>query len=227
MVRERPAVPLRRDAFFRRLLALADLVAAVGGLGITSTVSGRPLGLAAVATIPLIVVVAKMTGRYDHDEVVLRKSTLDEVPQLVILAGVYALGWSLVSFLIGDRFHLHAGSVSVLWLSTSALLVVSRATARAFAQLAAPPERVLIVGSSGAREQLARSLASDPGARVEIVGFLPLEDERRTRSDWGPRSRRKREQTFDDLPLLVRDLDVHRVFLIPTTADPETMLDAV
>ena len=32
---------------------------------------------------------------------------------------------------------------------------------------------------------------------------------------------------FEDLPSVVRELDVHRVFLIPTSADSETMLDAV
>jgi exopolysaccharide biosynthesis polyprenyl glycosylphosphotransferase len=33
--------------------------------------------------------------------------------------------------------------------------------------------------------------------------------------------------TFDDLDSVVEELDVHRVFLIPTSADSETMLDAV
>jgi lipopolysaccharide/colanic/teichoic acid biosynthesis glycosyltransferase len=86
---------------------------------------------------------------------------------------------------------------------------------------------VLIVGSSLARERLAQSLASDPGARIEVVGFLPLEDERRVISDWGARSRRRRHVSFEDLEKMVAELDIHPLFLIPTSADNETMLDAV
>jgi lipopolysaccharide/colanic/teichoic acid biosynthesis glycosyltransferase len=86
---------------------------------------------------------------------------------------------------------------------------------------------VLIVGSSLARERLAQSLSSDPGARIEVVGFLPLEDERRVISDWGARSRRRRHVSFEDLEKMVAELDIHPLFLIPTSADNETMLDAV
>jgi Bacterial sugar transferase len=86
---------------------------------------------------------------------------------------------------------------------------------------------VLIVGGSVARARLAQCLSADPGARIEVAGFLPLEEERRVESDWGAESRRTRPLRFEDLATVVRELDVDRVLLIPTTADPETMLDAV
>jgi exopolysaccharide biosynthesis polyprenyl glycosylphosphotransferase len=117
--------------------------------------------------------------------------------------------------------------VALLWAASVALLIAGRASARALAQLAAPPERVLIIGSSIARTRLAHSLCTDPGAHIEVVGFLPLEDERQQRSDWGERSRRRRQLTFDDLGRVVTELRVHRVFLIPSSADNELMLDAV
>jgi exopolysaccharide biosynthesis polyprenyl glycosylphosphotransferase len=216
-----------RDAMFRRLLALADLAAAAGGLAAIGVFTRHGVALASAATIPLIVIVAKMTGRYEHDELVLRKSTLDEIPSLFALAGAFALTWSVVAFVAGDQLHLGGAGVALLWGTTAALLVIARATARAVAQLFAPLERVLIVGSAAARERLAHSLASDPGARIQVAGFLPLEDERRVVSDWGPHSRRCRQLSFDDLETLVAELDVHRLFLIPTSADNETMLDAV
>ncbi|MHB8658685.1 MAG: sugar transferase [Solirubrobacteraceae bacterium] len=222
-----PVLPTRRDALFRRLLALADLAAAAGGLGLLSSLNNRSLGWVAFATLPLIVLIAKVGGRYDHDEVVLRKSTLDEVPGLLTLAGSYALGFSLVELAAGQRLTLGGGGVAVLWASTAVLLIIARSSARALAQLSAPRERVLIVGSAKARELLAHSLGSDPAARIEVVGFLPLEDERRVSSDWGLRSRRKRRLAFEDLGSLVHELDVHRVFLIPTSADNDMMLDAV
>ncbi len=219
--------PIRRDAMFRRLLAVADLVAAAGGLGALAWVSGRPIEPVTLLTLPLIILVAKLSGRYDHDEVVLRKSTLDEIPQLLALAACFSLIWSLAAYLVGVRLHLDGAGVAVLWGATAAFLIFCRSGARILGQLSAPPERVLIVGSAGARKRLAQSLHSDPGARIELAGFLPLEDERRTHSDWGPRSRRRRELRFDDLGKIVGERDVDRVLLIPTSAGNETMLDAI
>ncbi len=223
----RPVLPALRDAVFRRLLAVADLAAAGGGLAVTGLIVGPGFSGASLASIPLIVLIAKMTGRYDHDEVVLRKSTLDETPSLLALAGAFALTWSVVAYFAHDSLQLGGAGVALLWGSTGALLVCARATARSVAQLSAPLERVLIVGSATARERLAHSLASDPGARAEVVGYLPLEDERQVVSDWGPRSRRHRALSFSDLGSLVHQLRVDRVFLIPTSADSDTLLDAV
>jgi len=224
---ERATIPLLRDAVFRRLLAVADLAAAAGGLGVAASVGHHHLELVSILTIPVIVLIAKITGRYDHDELVLRKSTLDEIPRLLTLAGAFALLWSAVAFLAGVRMHLGGGGVTLLWASTALFLVFARSTARMLAQLAAPPERVVIIGSARARNQVAHSLASDPGARVEVVGFLPLEDERRSSADWGERNRRKRSLNFEDLAAVARELSVNRVFLIPSSADNDTMLDAV
>jgi exopolysaccharide biosynthesis polyprenyl glycosylphosphotransferase len=215
-----------RDAIFRRLLAVADLLAAAGGVATVGIATGHGLAVPSVATIPLIVVLAKISGRYDHDDLVLRKSTLEEAPSLLVLAAAYSLTWSLVAFVGGLHLDLGGAGVVLLWGSTSALLLVLRALARVLAQHSAPPERVLIIGDSVARTRLAQSLACDPGAHIEIVGYLPLGDERRTDAYGGP-DRRKRRLSFEDLGVVVGELDVHRVFLIPTTADSETMLDAV
>ncbi len=231
--RRAPAVPLParlptfRDAVFRRLLILADVAAAAGGLAVigTSTHHGVPVG--SLAAVPLIVVMAKLGGRYDHDEVVLRKSTLDEIPQLMVLAAAFALGWSAVAFVAGVHLGLGGAGVVALWASTAALLTLLRGLARALAQLAAPPERALVVGPAHARERLAHSLACDPGAHVEVVGFLPLEDERYGHEDWGENSRRRQELAFEDLEQLVSELEVSRVFLLASGTDSETLLDAV
>ncbi len=178
--------PVFRDAVFRWLLAIADLVAAALALGLITLASGHGIPTASIVSIPLIVVIAKMTGRYDHDDVVLRKSTLDEIPSLLTLAGAFALMWSVIAFLSGDQLHLRGGGFALLWIATAFLLVIARTTGRLIARLTAPRERVLIVGSAMARERLAFSLGTDPAARLDIVGYLPLEDERRRKSDWGP-----------------------------------------
>jgi exopolysaccharide biosynthesis polyprenyl glycosylphosphotransferase len=216
-----------RDAVFQKLLVCADLLAAAAGVAVLAALGGHGLAVASLWTIPLIVVLAKMSGRYGHDEMTLRKSTLEELPALVVLAGANALAWSVIALVANVHMSLRGGGVVVLWLTTAVALPVFRMGARKLGALAAPHERVLIVGNAASRALLASSLGTDPAARLEVVGFLPLEDERRVETDWGDRSRRRRTRTFADLGTVVAELDVHRVFLIPTNADGETILEAV
>src|ERR1700733_2055473 len=70
-----PAACLRRDALFRRLLLVADVVAIVGAFLLTVGFSARSVQLtwAGVAAVPILVVGAKLTGLYDRDETLLRK----------------------------------------------------------------------------------------------------------------------------------------------------------
>ena len=221
--------PVGRDATFRRLLALADLMAAGGGLLVLNLLAGRAFDLPGLVAVPLIVLIAKLMGRYDQEDMLLRRSTLDEIPVLFSLAAMWALTWSLLAFAAGERLSLGGGGVGVLWLVCGAALVLARSVARLTAKLFAPHERILIVGSAHARERLAHSLSTDPAARLDIVGFLPLEDERcgATRHDWMERNRRQRRRTFDDLARVVHEMRADRVLLIPTSADSETMLEAV
>ena len=220
-------LPTLRDAVFRRLLALADMAAAAAGLVLLGWATHRGVAAASFASVPLIVLLAKVAGRYDHDEVVLRKSTLDETPQLLVLSAAYALAWSAVAFVAGVDMKLGGAGVVALWASVGALLVLLRACARALAQASAPAERSLVVGPSRARAQLAFALACDPSAHVQVVGFLPLHDERhREQPDWNGSCRRRRNVAFDDLDRVVREEAVERVFLIPTE-DSEVTLEAV
>jgi exopolysaccharide biosynthesis polyprenyl glycosylphosphotransferase len=62
---------------------------------------------------------------------------------------------------------------------------------------------------------------------TEVVGYLPLEDERRAHLGWKGTDRRRRRVGLDDMPELVRQLDVHRVIIIPGEAAGDTLVDAV
>jgi exopolysaccharide biosynthesis polyprenyl glycosylphosphotransferase len=206
--------PARRDTVFRRLLGVADMLAAVGGLlvlGIFMRAGVPPVTFVAV---PLIVVMAKVAGRYDHDELVLRKSTLEEVPSLVILAAGFALVWSAVAFLIGAHLDTGRAGVVLLWASTAAWLIIGRSSARAMAAALAPPERALVVGDADSRAKVTQALSYDPTARVQIIGYLPLEEG-------------DDELPFDQLQVAVGTLAVDRVFLIPTHEHTEAALDLV
>ncbi len=222
-----PIAPPARDAVFRRSLAVADLAAAAIGLVMIRWLQGVAIDLVGLLALPLVVVIAKITGRYDYDELLLRKSTLDEVPRLFSLAAWFALTWSAVVYVTEDSPHLHGIAVTILWLSTGIALIAARSGARFVGQLVAPPERVLIAGDAASRHRLARALLCDPGARIDVVGFLPLEDERQQHADWGERSRRRRTLSIDDMGTVVRELRAERVFLISQSADSETMLECI
>jgi exopolysaccharide biosynthesis polyprenyl glycosylphosphotransferase len=237
---DRALPPIRRDMVFRRSLAVADALAAAGGLaaaGLLVDHGGHP---AALATLPLIVLLAKMMGRYDQDELVLRKSTLEEFPALLALAAAFALCWALIAALSGLRLEPGQAGVVVLWASTAAGLAGGRTAARAVARLSAPHERVLIVGTAEERARLARLLGTDPGARLQVVGFLPVKDERR-RSDRragegrrpalerrrADRERRQRQESLADLDEIAARLDVDRVVMLATGVDNRLLLDIV
>ncbi len=218
-------MPTRRDAMFRRALAIADVLAAATGLAFAAVVSKQALGAPSIASLPLIVLIIKLSGYYDHDAVVLRKSTLNEAPALAALAAAYALAWSAVTIV----FHVHSsrGAVIVLWAGTTAALITFRAVARRLAGRWAPPERALVLGGSHSRARLAHRLAGDPGAHVEVVGYLPLEDERRSGGVWHEEERRRQNLSISDLRTLVERLDVQRVILIPPSSEPDVMFEAL
>ena len=217
---------MRRDAFYRRSLVGADILAA--GLALyfaVVQVAGASIKPAMLAAIPLVVVVGKLLGLYDRDELVFHKSTLDEAPKHFQLAGFYTLlAWLLAPTLIDGAFDRRAGLA--LWLLAFLLTSTFRYVGRELARQIAPPERCLVVGRSGTRMRLAGKLtAARP--RTEVVGYLPLDDERRAQARWRGDDRRRHTLHIGDMPELVRQLDVHRVIVIPGDANSETMIDAV
>ena len=86
----------------------------------------NPLALLAL---PLVLVVGKLTGIYDRDEHLFRKTTLDEVPTLFWVATLYALLIWLAGDLIVDGTFGRDQAVGV-WALLFASMVTIRALAR-------------------------------------------------------------------------------------------------
>jgi hypothetical protein len=126
----------RRDRVFRRSLVLADALAASLALLIGVTVLGDDaLRPAAALFVPIAVLVSKVVGLYDRDELTMHKTTLDELPALMQLATAYALvAWLVSPFIVDGTLGRDQGLG--LW----ALLVISsligRGTARMLARRA-------------------------------------------------------------------------------------------
>jgi exopolysaccharide biosynthesis polyprenyl glycosylphosphotransferase len=214
---EAPANPgaCVRDRRVRRALVLADALSAALALLIgVQFVGDDSLGLLAACFVPLAILVSKVIGLYDRDELLLHKSTLDEVPALLQVATAYAfLAWLLAPLLIDGV--LGREQAIALWFLLVLASLCGRAAARALARRIAPAERCLLVGTASAARTLARELNDRRGIRAELVGRVELDA-------LGDVS-----GTLLELEHALRDDDIHRVVLAPHSADSDGVLDAI
>ncbi len=217
-----PAACMRRDALFRRTLLVADVFAVCAAFILTVALAGRPLHLtwAALAGIPILVVVAKLTGLYDRDETLLRKTTLDEAPKLLQLATFGAL----VAWLVGGLIvhgQLDRREVMFLWVVLAALLLVGRTAARALALRVAPTERCLFIGDELSAETIRAKLTGHGGVKAQVVAHLDLDKV----APWSTDA--FSEPRLLEIRELAQSLDVHRAIIAPRSADAGEMLNLV
>ncbi len=210
-IEERPAARvIWREALHRRSLGLTDFLVTT----LTVAFVLRPFGHHAIAVTgpaagALLLVLFKIAGLYDRDDLRLVHSTLDEVPLLAQLTGLFALcvgiieSTALGGALSGDR-------IALLWLLTFAAVVVGRVVARALAYRASPPERCMVIGEPAVAHRVRQKLEASR-ARAEVVASLPLGAGDIAAEDW------------QVIPGLMRDivaaLNVHRLIIAPTSSD--------
>jgi exopolysaccharide biosynthesis polyprenyl glycosylphosphotransferase len=216
-----PAACLRRDALFRRLLLVADVAAMVGAFLLTGGLSSRSVQLtwAGVAAVPILVVGAKLTGLYDRDETLLRKTTLDEAPRLFQLATLCSLvAWLTGGLLVRGALDRH--EALCLWLALSAGLIAARALARMVALRLAPAERCLFIGDALSADAI-RSKLGYGGVKAEVVAHLDLDKV----ASWSTDS--FSETRLAEIRDLAQTLDVHRAIIAPRSVDGGEMLNLV
>ena len=210
-----------RERLHRRMLAYADVVSATLAVTLAVWVLGDDqLRAATLLGIPLIVVVSKLKGLYDRDDLVVRKTTIDEAPQLFQLTTLYTLGfWLLDDTLV----HGELGSlqVLVLWGTLFGAALAGRHLARRLAAAAAPTERCLFIGDASSYARLRSKLDADD-INAELVGRLSLQRVARGATPNGARFADGRE-----LEELISWTNAHRVIIEPQTLPPEEMLDLV
>ena len=172
----RPAT-CRRDAIYRRTLALADVasagIAVLIGVPLLGADALNPVALLAL---PLVLVVGKVTGLYDRDEHLIRKTTLDEVPALFWVATLYALLIWLGGELIVDG-HFGRDQAVGVWVLLFASTVTIRALARHLARALSGEERCLVLGDADTADWITRRFDEAPGLKARVVGRAPLEPE--------------------------------------------------
>jgi exopolysaccharide biosynthesis polyprenyl glycosylphosphotransferase len=210
-----PPSSLARNSVSRRLLVLADVVAAGLAFFLVVAVGHHdavgPLTVVAVAT---IVVVCKLAGLYDRDQYLLSKTTLDEAPTLFWVATLY----TLLAFLAGDSVvngHFGRDQAVALWAILFFFLVGFRFLARIVATSATAEERALILGNAPAADWLTSKLARSHRTNIDVRGRISLHPQ-----DSGT-GVLPRLGSFPDLDQIVADERIERVLIAPGRGDPE------
>ncbi len=161
----------RREALRRRLLALADVVAAGVALLVVSLPTG---GAWALVFLPVWVVVAKLLGLYDRDQRALRHLTVDELPGIVAWA---AASTAFVALLLpltpaGSLTIRGAASMFVIALVLGALL---RGAARVAWWRFTPPELTAVVAAGHSAQLIRRQVELFRDMHFELMGEIDPE----------------------------------------------------
>jgi len=211
----RALVPGERDSIYRRLLALADAGAAAGALTVAVLCAFRhPFPLATFATVPLIVVLSKLLGTYDREDMLMRKSSLDESPALFQLGTLYALGTWLIDRLLisGSR---DTRELLVVWVAVWLLLIVFRALARWLARSITLPERCLVLGQAADCQAMHQKFERRRALHAVVVAGVELEE-----LELSPESALASRQTLEELRVRFA---IDRLIVTPGAADEATV----
>jgi len=204
------------------MLLAADIVALVGAFLLTVALSRRSLQLTwvGIAGIPALVICAKLTGLYDRDEMLLRKTTLEEAPQLLQLATLCALvAWLAGGVIVHGTMDRH--EALYLWLTLALLLLLTRTTSRAISLRIAPVERCLFIGDEVSAATIGAKLSGHGGVRAELVARVDLGQIDLWSTDTYSNSR------LNEVRELARAHDVHRAIIAPRGADAGEFLNLV
>ncbi len=197
-----------RDAMRRRLLALADLVAATVGAAV---LLGAENGLVAVfAYAPIWLLIAKFIGLYDRDHRALRHTTVDELPTIFACAA-----WSstVIALLggIGDGEVPGLVSVALSAGVGSVLAGGGRALTRAIWWRMSDPETTLVIGEGEPAAAIRR--------KVELLSGMHL----RLGAELAPQELGEGEGRLAAITRLTEGID--RIVLAAPVADPALIAD--
>ena len=199
-----------RERIFRRSIIAGDAVAAALAVFVAIDVgTSYELRPGYLLVLPIIVLVAKVQGLYDHDDLVIRKSTLDELPRLVNLT-------TLVTLLIWCTRHLivigapNTMALAKLWVALLVFTTLGRVVARAIAMHYSPIERCFFVGDVTTASRIHAKLTHSPSA--ELVGTVAGD---------------QIELDPEALDELTRQFDIHRIIIATCGDSDEHTIDLV
>ena len=204
------------DHRYRRLLGVADVTACLAAVIGCLTLIGSADNLSArgLVALPLVVAISKLLGLYDRDELVLRKSTLEEAPKLFQLATLFCLVFWIAEtpLAVGE---LGGGQVAALWGSLFLLLVGGRVIARGIARRATPPERCLLLGDPESCRRVRSKIDGSAKVKAEVVAEITSE------------RIGEEEVPFSLLESIAAEHEIQRVIIAPRSTDHGDVLNLV
>ena len=206
----------RRDSVFRRLLALADVLAATVAILVGGALLAADLvNLGSIVGLPLIVLAAKTLGLYDRDELVIHKMTLSDAPKLFYVTTLFTLVYTVVQADLQNT-TIATETIVVLWLLLMGGIMVARLGARRLARALTPPERCVLVGDVSHATRVRRMLESRPTLSAELVAAIPFD------------SATARGEDADAFGAYLRRSDFHRVIVTHTdNVNGANMIDTI
>jgi exopolysaccharide biosynthesis polyprenyl glycosylphosphotransferase len=208
---------VHRSRVFRRTLIGADIISAGLALIVTAEVLGDDrLRLRAIMALPLVVLVSKVIGLYDRDEVLLEKRTIDEAPALFQLTTLLALlAWLGEDQLVKGEF----GRLQIVgvWLCLTVAVIAGRIVARAVARRATDAERIIVVGNPAGCERVRSKITGNPHVSACVVAELPHRPRRENEAAWTP----------EMLAEVVSGHAIDRMIVAPWSNETEAVVDLV
>jgi exopolysaccharide biosynthesis polyprenyl glycosylphosphotransferase len=164
----------KRDAIFRRALAVADVAGALFALAFTHLVTAIVVDpIVLWLAIFAVIGASKAIGLYDRDELLIGKGTLNEIPALFQLATLYTLLMTMIASAQGTPFA--SESIAVLWGALLVATMIGRGLARHIARATTGPERCVVLGSEKQATAIREKLGQLETAHADVVAYLPFE----------------------------------------------------
>ena len=198
-------------------LAATDSLSVLVALFLLLGLPGRgDVRYSALLVVPLTVLAAKMLGLYDRDQLLIRKSTFQELPRLAALGITVVLGIWLADdiFVVNPASRTEAVLAAILIVGAIAL---GRLLVRAFVRSVAAPETCILIVLDSDERRIRGTLAG-----VRELTLVGRSESARIRlavdSAKGP----------PELSGLVEELGIDRAIIDPSTCrDQEEALDLI
>jgi exopolysaccharide biosynthesis polyprenyl glycosylphosphotransferase len=166
---------LHREQVYRRALGVADGGAALAAICGTAALWGAAFSWLFLLVPFATVLIAKVQGMYDRDDMVLRKSTLSEWRPLLRTSALVTIANYLVWLASTDPAEGRGLRVfAFMVMGMFALVVPGRGAARRIARRLTADERCLVVGQAESCEDLMDRLRAIPG--LDLIGAISDDD---------------------------------------------------
>jgi exopolysaccharide biosynthesis polyprenyl glycosylphosphotransferase len=155
-----------RDSLRRRLLATADVLAAAVASAIAISAAWVPAW--SFGFLPVWLLLAKLFGLYDRDQMTIRHLTFDELPRIAAWAAAGTAALGLFGYLAGVN-PLTVGDAFAISLIVTALDVVLRGGSRWLWRQLTPPERTWVVGDGELGRAARRKVELFKDMHLELI----------------------------------------------------------